>query len=56
MRKSYLFAAMLSVSGPACAATVDLEAITDGPVAEGIDVGGILFSSALGRGLRVGDY
>ena len=56
MRKSYLFAAMLSVSGPACAATVDFEAITDGPVAEGIDVGGILFSSALVRGLRVGDY
>jgi len=56
MKKLCLFAAALAFSGPVCAATIDFETTSGGPVADGTNIGGVLFSTALGSGLQIGNY
>jgi len=56
--KKYLVggAAALLLSTSANAALVDFESTPTGTLAEGTDVGGIVFTSDLGSGLSIGDF
>ena len=56
MWKPCFVAALLALSGQAFAATIDFESTPDGPVAESTNIGGILFSTALGTGLQIGNF
>lgn len=56
--KKYLMggAAALLLSTSANAALVDFESSSTGSLAEGTDIGGIIFTSDLGSGLSIGDF
>ncbi|MEL6875069.1 MAG: PEPxxWA-CTERM sorting domain-containing protein [Pseudomonadota bacterium] len=56
--KKYLLAAAASMvfAMPANAALVDFNSAPGGAVSEGTDIGGIIFTSALGSGLSIGSF